>query len=433
MTHRVGGLWDRGLSANPALRYPYVEQPEQVRWIAGPDSDMSFIGGVASDGSLIGSWRDLSRTGWAGAMLSPAGDRVALAIYGPLPTALPVQRRIARAELHAVLQVLRHSAPPLRLHVDCALVLNGIANGRAWCVHSSRPHADVWRRIWDVLDDIGDHARGPCEGASGHSVIFFGVKAHVSARGRRDAAPATRRLLDTNTAADKYAKEGACAGTNDFLQYVHQSVGDRAAMVTGALDHIAGLATHVLQGKGAWSDVAKLPKRGEGTAMRHKEPRRALRHLPVSTAFGIRCARCFGSGDIAGGTCRPHPAAKLTLDHLGRFALVRGHRLWRTGGYVWCSVCAAHSRHRIRELGRPCPGGTKQVSVRRNLLAGRAPMARAVEPHIGIPARLTVDAWLAWKFELSGEKPDIGGASEAQGFLDDQQVAGEAEPGRLEV
>ena len=134
------------------------------------------------------SWWDIGRTGFAAAQLAAVeagGEAHALgvALYGPMEHQLPVQRRVARAELVGVREALVHCLPPIRLHVDRADVLKGVARGRAWCVHSNRPHADVWRQIWDKLADIG-------MGEDGAQVCK--IKAHLSSATKEGLKSAQR-------------------------------------------------------------------------------------------------------------------------------------------------------------------------------------------------------------------------------------------------
>ena len=73
-------LWDRGLLADPARRYPFRAQKDDEQWEVSNDQDALFTGDVATDGSRIGNWRELGRTGWAGVMLCNDSVQVALAL-----------------------------------------------------------------------------------------------------------------------------------------------------------------------------------------------------------------------------------------------------------------------------------------------------------------------------------------------------------------
>ena len=75
-----------------------------------------------------------------------------------------------RAELGAVYEALQTAAPPVKIHVDNQAVLDGVELGRAWCTSSRVAEADLWRSVWDQLDQV--RAIGPVE--------FKKVKAHTS-------------------------------------------------------------------------------------------------------------------------------------------------------------------------------------------------------------------------------------------------------------
>jgi hypothetical protein len=318
------------------------------------------------------------------------------------------------------LHVLINSMPPLRIHVDCALVLSGLLNGRKWCVHSSRPHADIWRRIWDKVDDIGLSELG---------VAFHKVAAHVT-RVRREASPIEeKRLLVANDSADGWAKRGAGSETKYFLGFVNQAMQEQAAKVTGALDLIVGLAEAVVGKNGGWSDVIPLAK-GVGAMPKAKAaPRREVPHAFVSTAFGMRCEQCSRADDGRPGACRPHAAARLVHTQLGNFVLANGHRIWRTGDYIWCIRCARYTKRFLRDLARPCTAEVNQKWMRTNLLAGRAPRSKVTDYSIGVPHRVTVDEWLAWSFSHAGEaeSAEVAGADEAQAQIALRGVESEGE------
>ena len=83
-----------------------------------------------------------------------------------------VQKRILRAELWAMLQLLVACISQLVVHVDNASVVDGVARGRRWCCHSNGRTADVWRVVWHQLDDVGIRE---------HGVRLVKCKSHQSA------------------------------------------------------------------------------------------------------------------------------------------------------------------------------------------------------------------------------------------------------------
>ena len=101
-------LWERALAPDPAANYEFKPQPEDETWWVAPGLEVSlFHGVVASDGSRLGNWTDISPTGFAVAMVDAESGTLQMACWGPMPYQLPVQRRILRAELYAVFVMLR--------------------------------------------------------------------------------------------------------------------------------------------------------------------------------------------------------------------------------------------------------------------------------------------------------------------------------------
>ena len=66
-----------------------------------------------------------------------------------------------RAELRALLEALVVAVPPVRIHIDNQAVLDGVNQGRAWCISSKAAESDLWRLVWDQLDRV--KATGPVE------------------------------------------------------------------------------------------------------------------------------------------------------------------------------------------------------------------------------------------------------------------------------
>jgi ribonuclease HI len=396
-------LWDRGLVANPAHRYPFQAQSDEEHWqVADEESDL-FTGDVATDGSRIGNWRELGRTGWAGVMLTKEGTQVALALWGPLRIDLPVQRTIARAELYAVWKVLQNCMPPVRLHVDCGLVVDGILKGRRWCEHSSRPHADIWKLVWRKLEDVG---------LSDEGVQVVKIAAHLSKAKKLALDPEQGKLHIANEKADQYAKQGADLGTNRFLAVIGQAVTNAAEKVTGALDYLAGCGKAVLERDGKWLDVTP-PPRGIGDSVKQVEKdsvKLPKKHLFCGIIDGhpewLQCGVCLktvrGARELEVGmltACVEHPAHRLCRGTLASHASANGHHLWSTGPHVWCALCGHHTERCRRKLATPCTGVVVAKWCLANLRAGRAPRARVAEAPVGRPVRLTVAGWVRWRFE----------------------------------
>ena len=154
----------------------------------------SFGGKLFVDGSLMCKHgAQGGQTGWAAHELVCSAD-------GVLPMWLPVQRRIMRAELWALLQAVILSEPGATFITDCIAVLRGLERCRKWYSVARRPHADVWRRIWKRFRDIGEEA---------HIRSVTKCKAHSSKSEQVKLDEAGRTVAAGNERADELAKEGA--------------------------------------------------------------------------------------------------------------------------------------------------------------------------------------------------------------------------------
>ncbi len=130
-------------------------------------------------------------------------EQPAVAAFGQQPATLPVQRTVKRAEMCALLTLLQHSLPPVEVHTDHEAIPKALAKGRQWCVQAGRPHADIWRRIWDCWEDVGGFKAGK---------VVLHVKAHRSQRAIAQLQGAAKLAAIGNGHADRFAKQGCRAG-----------------------------------------------------------------------------------------------------------------------------------------------------------------------------------------------------------------------------
>ena len=149
-------LWAEDLFTHGAPKLPerYVPPVGIIRNCGGRQApgDFSFTGHGFTDGAMRNvAPTSARRAGWASILVDDVG-KIIFGIYGPcdchFPTAL-------RAELQAVLMMLRNALPPLTIHVGCKTVVDGWRKGKSWCTSSSRPDADLWAQIWRIKEDIG--------------------------------------------------------------------------------------------------------------------------------------------------------------------------------------------------------------------------------------------------------------------------------------
>ena len=151
-------------------------------------------GQAYTDGALSGTLPRTNRAGWS--YVVDDGVSLHWGEYGPCDE---TYASVVRAELRALVELLRISTGPLIIHVDNKAVVDGVSSGREWCCDPRREGADLWRQIWDRLDDL--------EGL----MQVVKIKAHLT----YDDVLAQRieyRHWIGNALADKYAKAGAkCA------------------------------------------------------------------------------------------------------------------------------------------------------------------------------------------------------------------------------
>ncbi len=162
--------------------------------VAGDKGDEEVAtGDVYTDGALRGRWRRIMRAGWGVVVLVQGEMKVAWKMHGTCPDIYP---SVLRAELTAVLNVLRVAMPPLRIYVDNAEVVKGFQQGEQWCVAPERDGGDLWREVWVRMGEL--------EG----EVEVVKVKAHTEEEEVGEGV-ITERDRFGNLHADAEAKRGA--------------------------------------------------------------------------------------------------------------------------------------------------------------------------------------------------------------------------------
>ncbi len=251
--------------------------PTAHQWGPGgqPTSGALATGDVFSDGSLDGVLWGATRGGWGIAVVNQSG-KVEWSLGGTCQDWHPT---VLRAELRGVLEALRRAAPPIRLHVDCQAVIDGVAQGREYCTSAKREGADLWRRIWPLIEDIG---------LSPGALTFVKVKAHCTLADVREGR-LTLMEWAGNAAADKAAKRGC--------QLARQLCPNSAphAALRRAVAWYKWMATLTLQWPAdtEWSqgEVGARAGREEGKKSRRKSG--FLPHLIWRLGSGdLLCRRC---------------------------------------------------------------------------------------------------------------------------------------------
>ena len=123
----------------PRYAIPSVPRPcvrEVWRYAPGGNT-AELTGDIYTDGSGLSpiGWPEANRAGWGIPMTT--GQTVRGLVYGPLPGH---QQSVPRAELYAVMAVLRDGVAPLHMRTDCLGVVEGLQHGREWRVHPRRPN-----------------------------------------------------------------------------------------------------------------------------------------------------------------------------------------------------------------------------------------------------------------------------------------------------
>ncbi len=188
-------LWDpihaRGVPALP--KYP-CPPPDRAWWMGSQPRDGAVADGVAyTDGALRGMIRRAARAGWA-VVVADSRHRMKWARYGTCAEPYP---SVVRSELRAVLECLRYaSGSPLVIYVDNQEVVDGCQKGRKWSTAANRDGADLWRAIWDILDQVGKE------------ISICKVKAHTHEEDI-EAGIITVEQRDGNEIADVLAKKAS--------------------------------------------------------------------------------------------------------------------------------------------------------------------------------------------------------------------------------
>ena len=161
-----------------------------------------------------------------------------------------------------------------------------------------RPHADVWRRIWDCFRDIGDEA---------HVDSVAKCKAHLSKAERAKLDGTGRFMAAGNERADELAKEGA---RDDSFQSI---------LCKAIIGHVGVLILQAKVGE-RWPDVTAPPQGWDEKDERWKRAQPILAHPHVLRCRGRHwfCEVCDKSASggaakskLARTECIGHPATAL--------------------------------------------------------------------------------------------------------------------------
>jgi len=388
-------LWTRALVAHPEGSWSFAPAPDIQEWQLAEGAAPLFEGEVFLDGSLTGAGL-AARTGWAAVQLQEQGA-VECATWGPMPCAIPEQRTIKRAELWALRQALAHAgAGALVLHTDHEGLVTALERGRAWCTGARRPHADVWREVWRLLEDMG--------GLGDHLGVRH-VRAHRAKAAIQKLEEAERRAAEGNAVADGLAKAGA---ELDGGWGRSQALAERSEQVRWSLRWLANF--HVWWGQQEVQDATRQPRED-----RREQPLRPPAPAPpaplcmvphrlrVGAGGGVYCETCGRAAtrqrqdELARSWCTlevplQREGAAAAAQQNGAMVTLRGHQLMRLEAFWWCLRCGAYGRARFQKLLEPCSGQARNPSRLYRLRRGQHP--DFPRWWLGEPRRATWEEWV---------------------------------------
>ena len=307
---------------------------------------------------------------------------------------------INRAELSAVIAVLRTSAGGLEIRSDSAFVVDGYRAGKKITTSSSYEAADLWRDFWAIVEEIG----GDKAGTGG--VAIEKVKAHSTwadiVEGRVNQSDHVG-----NNAADKAAKEALAVAKSDSPATEFNAAIARAVLWAKWIMNYTRVWDPTWPDEVEKAEEALVREAGqEGGSER--AVRQSVEHELWERREGLRCRRCgreskggapiptFGSD-----ACKGCAAGKVMASDTGNInylwhehkyskeeMAVQGFTLRKKGVIPSCAIDEA----RLHEVERR-PGGTttgargRDISAMGGVSTGRRDLEDAEEEAAPITGR----------------------------------------------
>ena len=188
-------VWDPLFSRCVPARPKVPPHPKDRQWTVKLQQDAEIVADnlVYTDGSAEGwHWRG-ARAAYSGVCYSAEGVPmwVLKGICGE-PHA-----SINRAELRAVLEVMRLSVGDVTIKSDSAFVVRGFkVEGKEACTASWHEAADLWREGWEIFEELG--GRVSVEKVRAHTTwgdVMEGEVTHMDFVGNREADRAAKEAL----------------------------------------------------------------------------------------------------------------------------------------------------------------------------------------------------------------------------------------------
>ena len=278
----VTGLWDtlysRGVAAKPK---PVDKVRERTWWADDENSRQKMASGVVYvDGSFKGmQWR-AARAAWSAVHIDQDG------VWRWTYSGTLAERHVSsyRAELTAVLQVLRIAIGPIHLFCDNQEVVKGVGRGRRHCTAASADCADVWRKIWRIIDEIGEDFK--IDWLPGHSSWIHVLEGKITPHQHVGNALADKAAKESRAWAEGLAPNRGFAGHAKKARAWYRWVLDFAT---------------------TWPyELWEKSKEEEDVGERAREPGEKqkatnIRHEVWRIEGRMKCRRCardFGRGDL---------------------------------------------------------------------------------------------------------------------------------------
>ena len=208
---------------------------------------------------------------------------------------------------------------------DCATVLRGLESGPKWCTAARRPHADVWRRIWDCFRDIGDEV---------HIDSVATCKAHLSKAERAKLDETGRFTVLGYERTNWPKKERMMIPSNPSCAIRTRELSKRVRQSSAML---AVSSSRVVTPPQGWDEEDERWKRAKLIPVRPHVLRCNKRqwHCEVCDK---RASVGAAKAKLVRTECVGHPATAL-----GEHARPQCHLLAQTGSFVWCCRCGARA------------------------------------------------------------------------------------------
>ena len=186
-------MFTRGVPARP--KAPKI--PSDLTWAESADGEPVHFatGDIFTDGSSKGLYWGARRGGWAAVALDEAGRW----LWTKRGTIGGLNISSFRAELRALLEVLQIAVPPVRIHTDNKSVVDGVQSGKEWCTRAKAAGADLWRSVFDRLEELKGQGEVAVVKVKAHTSWFDLVSRRISPKeqfgiGLRTLQPSLPRL-----------------------------------------------------------------------------------------------------------------------------------------------------------------------------------------------------------------------------------------------